>query len=402
MTLFLKSAHIINFKSLADVTLNCRDLTILIGANASGKSNCLRALYFLSVVIVNASPPPVETIKKIRKINTKENIKFIAEITEDTEDNIRESKYRLSIGINNQESFFSEENLIVNAIEVINIKNGQGQVVDEDGTNQQKYKSRTGNLALKSAGDFGNKPMTSKIVEFIGGWEVYDLDPDLIRGGYINFESLVRDRSDNTKSETFPILDSAGKRLEEVLFYWSEKHPDKLVSINQDLNNCLGINLKSDQKDQDGESILIVREKGGLEIPLSDMSDGTLRIIAYYVLLYDDNLPPLIGIEEPERNLHPKLFVPLATVLKKLSKKTQLIITTHSSQLLDCFTLEEIQDDVMVLCLSKKDDRGTQVFALDELGEKREDLADWMQDFGVGSAVYNSNLLEECLEEQYA
>jgi predicted ATPase len=146
----------------------------------------------------------------------------------------------------------------------------------------------------------------------------------------------------------------------------------------------------------------VVQELGKLEIPLAEMSDGTLRIIAYYVLLCEDNLPPLIGIEEPERNLHPKLFSPLTTVLKKLSKKTQLIITTHSSQLLDCFTLEEIQDDVMVLCLSKKDNKGTQVFALDELGEKREDLADWMQDFGVGSAVYNSNLLEEVLEEQYA
>ncbi len=91
-----------------------------------------------------------------------------------------------------------------------------------------------------------------------------------------------------------------------------------------------------------------------------------------------------------------------ARVLQKLSTKTQLIITTHSSQLLDCFTLEEIKKDVAVLILSKKDDRGTQVFALDELGEKREDLADWMQDFGVGSAVYDSNLLQGMLEEQYA
>ncbi|MGK7930861.1 MAG: AAA family ATPase [Microcystaceae cyanobacterium] len=397
MALFLKSAQIINYKSLANVTLNFRDLTILVGANSSGKSNCLKALYFLSVIIAKASPPPIEMLKKIRKINIKEDITFIVKIKEDALSKSSDNRYKLSVGFANQESIFSEEKLIVNNIQVIDIKNGQGKVVDEDGSNEQKYKSRTGNLALKSAGDFGHKPITSKIVEFIGEWEVYDLDPDIIRGGYINFESLV---GDSAQLDTFPRLDSAGKKLEEVLSYWSANHPDKLFGINQDLNKCLGINLKSTQ--EDGETIIIVQEKGGLEIPLSDMSDGTLRIIAYYVLLFEDNLPPLIGIEEPERNLNPGLFLPLSTVLKKLSKKTQLIITTHSSQLLDCFTLEEIQEDVMVLCLSKIDNQGTQVFELDELGQKREDLADWMQDFGVGSAVYNSNLLEECLEEQYA
>jgi hypothetical protein len=53
------------------------------------------------------------------------------------------------------------------------------------------------------------------------------------------------------------------------------------------------------------------------------------------------------------------------------------------------------------LLLSKKDASGTHVFRLEQLCKEREDLAEWMQDFGVGSAVYNSNLLQELLESQY-
>ena len=91
----------------------------------------------------------------------------------------------------------------------------------------------------------------------------------------------------------------------------------------------------------------------------------------------------------------------IASILKSLSQRTQVIITTHSSQLLDCFISDEINSDISVLLLNQKDASGTQVFRLDELSQEREDLAEWMRDFGVGSAVYNSNLLQELLESQY-
>jgi predicted ATPase len=151
-----------------------------------------------------------------------------------------------------------------------------------------------------------------------------------------------------------------------------------------------------------GNEELRVKEVDGQKIKLSGLSDGTLRIIGYYVLLHQDDLPPLIGIEEPERNLHPAILSSVASILQKLSQRTQIIITTHSSQLLDCFSSDEINSDISVLLLSKKDASGTQVFRLDELSKKREDLAEWMRDFGVGSAVYHSNLLQELLEPQYA
>ena len=53
----LISAKIKNFKSLEDVELDFRDLTIIVGANATGKSNCLKALEFLNEIVKDGSPP---------------------------------------------------------------------------------------------------------------------------------------------------------------------------------------------------------------------------------------------------------------------------------------------------------------------------------------------------------
>jgi AAA15 family ATPase/GTPase len=66
----LISARIRNFKSLEDVTLNFRDLTIIVGANATGKSNCLKALEFLKELLDRRSFPKAKIIrnKYLRKI----------------------------------------------------------------------------------------------------------------------------------------------------------------------------------------------------------------------------------------------------------------------------------------------------------------------------------------------
>ena len=199
------------------------------------------------------------------------------------------------------------------------------------------------------------------------------------------------------KKEKIPSLDASGSEIQEVLEYWAENDLDKFQKVNQALSACIGISLKLARKE--GEKTIEALEKDGLEVPLESMSDGTLRIIAYYILLNETELPPLIGIEEPERNLHPGVLREVASAIKQLSKRTQVIITTHSSQLLDCFSLDDINSDVSVILLSKKNINGTQSFLLDELGKKRDDLAAWMEDFGVGSAIYHSQLLQDILEK---
>ena len=61
-------------------------------------------------------------------------------------------------------------------------------------------------------------------------------------------------------------------------------------------------------------------------------SDGTLKMLAYLTVLYDPDPPHLIGIEEPENQLHPRLLNELAEECRRASALTQLLVTTHSDR----------------------------------------------------------------------
>ena len=76
---------------------------------------------------------------------------------------------------------------------------------------------------------------------------------------------------------------------------------------------------------------------------LSDLSDGTVRMLCWAVVLLSPKLPALLVIEEPEVGLHPAWMKVLATWIKRAAEHTQIIITTHSPDLLDQFT-DRIED----------------------------------------------------------
>ena len=59
-------------------------------------------------------------------------------------------------------------------------------------------------------------------------------------------------------------------------------------------------------------------------------SDGTLKLLAYLTLLYEPQPPQLVGIEEPENYLHPRLLPELAEECRGAAARTQLLVTTHS------------------------------------------------------------------------
>ena len=59
-------------------------------------------------------------------------------------------------------------------------------------------------------------------------------------------------------------------------------------------------------------------------------SDGTLKTLAYLMLLHDPAAPPFIGIEGPENFLHPRLLYGLAEECREAAGSTQILVTTHS------------------------------------------------------------------------
>ena len=72
-------------------------------------------------------------------------------------------------------------------------------------------------------------------------------------------------------------------------------------------------------------------------------SDGTLKMLAYLTLLYDPEPPKLIGIEEPENYLHPRLLPELAEECAQAAERTQLIVTTHSPFFIDHLTTNQVR-----------------------------------------------------------
>ena len=122
---------------------------------------------------------------------------------------------------------FVAERLSVNDIPVISIQNGQGIVQDEDGTNQTKYMSNR--LALESAGDYGNKPITSTLTNFIKQWKFYDFRQDTIR---LYLENIGLSPLDKLKdSRPMPGMSDSGSTLSALLSYWYENDRKRFYSV---------------------------------------------------------------------------------------------------------------------------------------------------------------------------
>jgi predicted ATPase len=107
---------------------------------------------------------------------------------------------------------------------------------------------------------------------------------------------------------------------------------------------------------------------------VSALSDGTLRFIALATLFLQPEayLPPLILVDEPELGLHPYAITLLAALVKKASFKTQIILATQSSMLLDHFN----PDDVLV---ADRVNGGTQLTRLNST-----ELDSWLEDYSLG------------------
>jgi predicted ATPase len=124
----------------------------------------------------------------------------------------------------------------------------------------------------------------------------------------------------------------------------------------------------------DSATVQIFLEEERWSLPATRLSDGTMRWLALLALLLDPRPPPLIVIEEPELGLHPDLIRSLGELLRRAAERTQLIITTHSSALLDTFS-----DAPGVVLVCEREQGST---SMRRLG--RDALAEWLKDYSLG------------------
>ena len=185
-------------------------------------------------------------------------------------------------------------------------------------------------LAVNALGQFKEHPRVAALRNFIRGWHLSYLAADSTR----------------TQPEAGPHarLTTSGDNLANVVQHLREQHPERLEQIFEVLQRRIP-RIESVSADQMPDGRLLLQIK---DAPFSDpvmarfASDGTLKLLAYLVLMHDPAPPAFIGLEEPENFLHPRLLYGLAEECHAAAARTQLLVTTHSPFFLNALRPEEV------------------------------------------------------------
>lgn len=125
-----------------------------------------------------------------------------------------------------------------------------------------------------------------------------------------------------------------------------------------------------------GGTIQLLLDEGGLSrpIPAARLSDGNLRFLCLLAILCHPEPPPLVCIEEPEIGLHPDILPSVAKLFVEASQRMQLIVTTHSDALVDALT-----DTPEAILVCEKHEGSTTMRRLDKAA-----LKDWLESYSLG------------------
>jgi len=205
----------------------------------------------------------------------------------------------------------------------LDFREGTGQVVSGEMPDQNDQRidetlAAPDMLAVNTLGQLARNPRVSALRQFITGWHLSYLTADEAR--------TVPEAGSQER------LSATGDNLPNVIQYLKERHPKRLEQILQTLSRRVPrLEAVNAELMPDGRLLLQIKD-APFERPIlaKYASDGTLKLLAYLTVLYDPDPPKLIGIEEPENQLHPRLLPELAEECREASTRTQLMVTTHS------------------------------------------------------------------------
>jgi predicted ATPase len=235
-------------------------------------------------------------------------------------------------------------------------------------------------IAVNTLGQFAEHPRVAALREFITDWYVSYLSVDDTRG---QPEAMPQER-----------LSKTGDNLANVIQFLKEQHPDKLDYIFSVLRERVP-RLESviAEPMPDGRLLLQIKDAPFERPVLSRFSsDGTLKMLAYLVVLHDPDPPQFIGIEEPENYLHPRLLLELAEECRAATAQSQLLVTTHSPFFLNGARPNEVR------VLYRGEDGYTQVRRAGDIRGVREFVQAgaslghlWLEGhFGLGDPLVNA------------
>ena len=403
----IKSIKLENFFSFGEcekIELN-PDINILVGINGSGKSNFLKAIRLLYDGIAGVGFEKI-FLKDWGGFNTvgnfndsqAETIRVTYEFDKESINNVIDNKgfrfpsnpiYEITIHKSGATSYFLEEFIYGSnkskthdsPFIFLKMKNGKGQISTRESNRVsiQYYPQTDGEISFKE-----QEPVLRQIsdpnrflplytlktaIEAVSAYDYFDT----------TLKSVIRQPASYGTDER---LLSSGENLVQILHRIRNHHSldyDKIENLLKNINP----NFKYINFDFLGSKLyLVLREKGlAKTVGVEHISDGTLRFLLLLTVLYNPDRGSLVCIDEPEIGLHPDMINTVAEAIKYASKKTQVIVATHSPLLLNSFELSDI-------LIFEKDSSNKTIVAQ----KNEEDFEDWNENYLVGQLWLNGKI----------
>ena len=339
----IESLRVRNYRVLRDLELKkLTPMSALLGPNGSGKSTVFDVFAFLSECFTVGLRRAWDKRNRFKELRSRgESGPIVIELKYREQPGKPLITYHLAIDETLRGPTVAEEWLRWTRgrggrpFNFLEFRNGEGNVIsgelpEIDDERRVEALESADLLAVNTLGQFASHPRVSALRRFISGWNLSYLTADNTRGVP---ESGPQER-----------LSQTGDNLPNVIQYLKEQHPERLDTLLEVLASRIP-RLERVDADllADGRLLLQIKDAPFAEPILAKFaSDGTLKMLAYLLVLHDPDPAPLVGIEEPENQLHPRLLVDLAEECRQASSRSQLLVSTHSPFFVDGLRPEEV------------------------------------------------------------
>ncbi|MCB9583778.1 MAG: AAA family ATPase [Polyangiaceae bacterium] len=331
------------FRALRDVEFkDLKPLTVLLGPNGSGKSTVFDVFAFLAECFESGLRRAWDKRGRTKELRSRGSDGPVSIEIKYREPSYPLITYHLAVDETAKGPVVVEEWLRWKRgahgqpFKFLDYKSGQGKAISGDLPDQQDQRvdfplKSADLLAVNALGQFEQHPRVAALRDFITGWHVSYLSADSARG---QPEAGPQER-----------LSRSGDNLANVIQYLGEQHPVRLEQVFDVLKTRVPrIERVLAETMADGRLLLQIKDAPFTHPVLAKFaSDGTLKMLAYLVMLHDPSPPPFIGIEEPENFLHPRLLPELAEECRAATERTQLLATTHSPFFLNALRPDEVR-----------------------------------------------------------
>jgi len=186
-------------------------------------------------------------------------------------------------------------------------------------------------LAIKGLGQFKEFRVVAEFRSLIENWHISDFH--------------ISEARPSTEAGYAEHLSPQGENVAQVAQYMFEHHRERFNQVLEAMRRRVpGVTRVEAKATEDGRLVLRFQD-GSFKDPFIAryVSDGTIKMFAYLLLLYDPRPHPLLAVEEPENQLYPELMQELAEEFRDYARRGgQVFVSTHSPDFLNGVRLEEI------------------------------------------------------------